>query len=70
MKETLGIPFSTLGTRPSVAVTTTDHTHFHSRPHSNATSFLQCNKGVGFPGSFGPKITGQCTLPSNSNGEH
>ena len=39
-------------------VTTTGHTHFHSRPHSNATSFLQNNKGVGFPGSVGLTITG------------
>ena len=49
---------STLGTRLAVTVTTTGHTHFHSRPHSNATSFLQNNKGVGFPGSVGPTITG------------
>ena len=45
----LGTPFSssTFGTRLAVTVTTTDHTHFHSRPHSNTTSFLQWNKGVG-----------------------
>ena len=68
----LGTPFSssTFGTRLAVIVTTTDHTYFHSRPHSNATSFLQCNKGVGFPGSFGPTITGWHALPSNTWGKH
>ena len=26
----------------AVSMTTIDHTHFHSRPHFNVTSFLQC----------------------------
>ena len=71
MWHVLGTPFPPLPSeRGYLWLTTIDHTHFLSRPHSNANSFLQCNKGLGFPDSFGPTITGWFTLPSNTWGKH